>query len=207
MQSTELARQLEPGELHTWVVADYHQMIESGILTPNCPVELLEGRIVRMSPQRPFHASSVHRTNKYLSKLLGVGAASTQENRAEVRIQSPITLGDDSEPEPDIAVVFTDINEYADRHPAPKDIYLLIEVADTTLTKDRQLKSRIYAKNLVSEYWILDLQNRQVYIYRSPAGDKYQIELVLKSEENTSIQAFPDLTITLDALFPIRSSA
>jgi Uma2 family endonuclease len=185
MQSTELERQLEPEELYTWVVADYHQMIESGILTPNCPVELLEGRIIRISPQRPFHASSVHRTNKYLSKLLG--------NRAEVRIQSPITLGDDSEPESDIAVVSTDINEYADRHPAPKDIYLLIEVADTTLTKDRQLKSRIYAKNLVPEYWILDLQNRQVYIYRSPAGDKYQIELVLKSEENTSIQAFPDL--------------
>ncbi len=198
MQSTELERQLEPEELYTWVVSDYHQMIESGILTPNCPVELLEGRIIRMSPQRPFHASSVHRTNKYLSKLLG--------NRAEVRIQSPITLGDDSEPEPDIAVVSTDINEYADRHPAPKDIYLLIEVADTTLNKDRQLKSRIYAKNLVSEYWILDLQNRQVYIYRSPAGDKYQIELVLKSEENTLIQIFPDLAITLDALFPIHSS-
>ena len=198
MQSTELERQLEPEELYTWVVSDYHQMIESGILTPNCPVELLEGRIIRMSPQRPFHASSVHRTNKYLSKLLG--------NRAEVRIQSPITLGDDSEPEPDIAVVSTDINEYADRHPAPKDIYLSIEVADTTLTKDRQLKSRIYAKNLVPEYWILDLQNRQVYIYRSPAGDKYQIELVLKSQESTSIQAFPDLTIMLDDLFPIRSS-
>lgn len=198
MQSTELERQLEPEELYTWVVADYHQMIESGILTPNCPVELLEGRIIRMSPQRPFHASSVHRTNKYLSKLLG--------NRAEVRIQSPITLGDDSEPEPDIAVVSTDINEYADRHPAPKDIYLLIEVADTTLTKDRQLKSRIYAKNLVSEYWILDLQNRQIYIYRSPSGDKYQIELVLKSEDNALMQAFPDLSIVIEALFPIRSS-
>jgi Uma2 family endonuclease len=198
MQSTELERQLEPEELYTWVVADYHQMIESGILTPNCPVELLEGRIIRMSPQRPFHASSVHRTNKYLSKLLG--------NRAEVRIQSPITLGDDSEPEPDIAVVFTNINEYADRHPAPTDIYLLIEVADTTLTKDRELKSKIYAKNLVSEYWILDLQNRQVYIYRSPADDKYQIELILKSDENASIQAFSDLSIELDALFPIRSS-
>jgi Uma2 family endonuclease len=198
MQSTELERQLEPEELYTWVVADYHQMIESGILTPNCPVELLEGRILRISPQRPFHASSVHRTNKYLSKLLG--------NRAEVRIQSPITLGDDSEPEPDIAVVFTNINEYADRHPAPTDIYLLIEVADTTLTKDRELKSKIYAKNLVSEYWILDLQNRQVYIYRSPADDKYQIGLILKSDENASIQAFSDLSIELDALFPIRSS-
>jgi Uma2 family endonuclease len=198
MQSTELERQLEPEELYTWVVADYHQMIESGILTPNCPVELLEGRIIRMSPQRPFHASSVHRTNKYLSKLLG--------NRAEVRIQSPITLGDDSEPEPDIAVVFTNINEYADRHPAPTDIYLLIEVADTTLTKDRELKSKIYAKNLVSEYWILDLQNRQVYIYRSPADDKYQVELILKSDENASVQAFSDLSIELDALFPIRSS-
>lgn len=202
MQSTELA----PEELYAWVVSDYHQMIESGILTPNCPVELLEGRIIRMSPQRPFHASSVHRTNKYLSKLLGVGGASPQEIRAEVRIQSPITLGDDSEPEPDIAVVATDINEYADRHPAPKDIYLLIEVADTTLTKDRQLKSRIYAKNLVSEYWILDLQNRQVYIYRSPVGDRYQIELVLKDKENTAIQAFPDISIMLDALFPIRNS-
>jgi Uma2 family endonuclease len=198
MQSTELARQLEPEELYTWVVADYHQMIESGILTPNCPVELLAGRIIRISPQRPFHTSTVHRTNKYLSKLLG--------DRVEVRVQSPITLGNDSEPEPDLAVVSTNINEYADQHPTPTDIYLLIEVAETTLTKDRELKSRIYAKNLVSEYWILDLQNRQVYIYRSPAGDQYQTELILTSTENASIQAFPDLRIELDMLFPIRSS-
>jgi Uma2 family endonuclease len=192
----QLDQQSELEELHLWIVEDYHQMIEMGILTADSSVELLEGKIVRMSPQRPFHASSVHRCNKYLSKLLG--------DRAEVRVQLPVTLGDDSEPEPDIAVVCQDVDEYSYRHPEAKDIFLLIEVADSTFSKDRNLKSRIYAKNRVLEYWILDLQSRQVYVFRKPEGETYQIELLLKSQESTTLQAFLDVEIFLDFLFPVN---
>lgn len=182
-------------QLHLWSIADYHQMIEAGILTADNPVELLEGRIVCMSPQRPFHAACVQRSSNYLYEVL--------RGRAYIRVQLPVTLGHDSEPEPDIAVVCLNEDEYAYRHPNAKDIYLLIEVADTTLSGDRKQKSRIYAKNSVLEYWILDLQKRQVFVFRRPENAVYQEEFILKSEENMALLAFPEIAIALKSLFPV----
>ncbi len=190
----DLEQELEP-QMYLWTIADYHQMIEAGILGDGDRVELLEGKIVCMSPQRPFHASSVQRSSRLFFKLLG--------DLAEIRVQLPVTLGNKSEPEPDIAVVKFDANEYSLRHPESADIYLLIEVADSTITKDRNQKSRIYAKNQVLEYWILDLQRRQVYIFRQPEGQSYREQFVLSSSDTVSLQEFPDIAIALDALFPV----
>lgn len=196
MQATVIDSQSEfESQLHLWSIADYHQMIEAGILTINDPVELLEGRIIRMSPQRPFHASCVQRSGNYFYEVL--------RDRAYIRVQLPVTLGNDSEPEPDIAVVGFDADEYAHRHPGAKDTYLLIEVADTTLGSDRKQKSRIYAKNSILEYWILDLQKRQVFVFRRPENNVYQDEFLLKSEQSIALLAFPDLEISLEALFPV----
>ncbi|NUN63625.1 Uma2 family endonuclease [Pseudanabaena biceps] len=201
MQATvieaEIEQELEP-QIHLWTVADYHQMIEAGVLDEDDRVELLEGKIVCMSPQRPFHAASVQRSSRLLFKLLS--------DRAEIRIQLPVTLGNDSEPEPDIAVVRLDANEYSFRHPEAPDIYLLIEVADWTISKDRKQKARIYSKNQVLEYWILDLQKRQVYIFRQPDEGTYREELILNSTDTFNLQAFPDVAIALDALFPIKQN-
>jgi len=190
----DLEQELEP-QMHLWTIADYHQMIESGILDEDDRVELLEGKIVCMSPQRPFHASSVQRSSRLLFRLLG--------DLAEIRIQLPVTLGNKSEPEPDVAVVKLDVNEYSLRHPESVDIYLLIEVADSTITKDRKQKSIIYAKNQVLEYWILDLQRRQVYIFRQPEAQSYREQFVLSSSDTVTLQAFPDIAIALDAMFPV----
>lgn len=181
-------------QLHLWSISD-HQMIESGILTPDDPVELLAGRIVCMSPQRPFHDSCVQRSSNYLYEIL--------RDRAYIRIQLPVTLGYDSEPEPDIAVVRLDGDEYAYRHPDAEDIYLPIEVADTTLNKDRNQKSRIYAKNSILEYWILDPHKRQVFVFRRPENAVYQEEFILKSEESIMLLAFPEIAIAVESLFPI----
>jgi Uma2 family endonuclease len=198
MQATvsepQIDQELEP-QMHLWTIADYHQMIEAGILDEGDRVELLEGKIVCMSPQQPFHASSVQRSSNYLYETL--------KEKAYIRVQLPVTLGNKSEPEPDIAVVKLDANEYSLRHPASEDIYLLIEVADSTITKDRKHKSSIYAKNQVLEYWILDLQRRQVYIFRQPEAQSYREQLVLSSSDTASLQAFPDIAIALDALFPV----
>ncbi len=198
MQATvsepQIEQELEP-QMHLWTIADYHQMIESGILGEGDRVELLEGKIVCMSPQRPFHASSVQRSSRLLFRLLG--------DLAEIRVQLPVTLGNKSEPEPDIAIVKLDVNEYSLKHPKSEDIYLLIEVADSTITKDRKQKSSIYAKNQVLEYWILDLQRRQVYIFRQPEGQSYGEQFVLSSSDTVSLQAFPDIAIALDAMFPV----
>ena len=197
MQATvidvETEEELEP-QIRLWSIADYHQMIESGILDEDDRVELLEGKIVCMSPQRPFHAASVQRSSRLLFKLLG--------DRAEIRIQLPVILGDDSEPEPDVAVVRFDDNEYSFRHPEAADIYLLIEVADSTIAKDRQQKARIYAKNQVLEYWILDVQKRQVYVFRQPDDGIYGEQIVLSSSDRFAMQSFPDVAIALDLLFP-----
>ncbi len=195
MQATvlETQQELEP-QIHLWSIADYHQMIEARVLDEDDRVELLEGKIVCMSPQRPFHAASVQRSSRLLFKLLS--------DRAEIRIQLPVTLGNDSEPEPDVAVVRFDINEYSFRHPEASDIYLLIEVADWTISKDRKQKARIYGKNQVLEYWILDIQKRQVYVFRQPVDGSYREELILSSGDSFAMQAFPDVAIALESLFP-----
>ncbi len=194
MQATAIETEIEP-QIHLWTVADYHQMIEAGVLDEDDRVELLEGKIVCMSPQRPFHAASVQRSSRLLFKLLS--------DRAEIRVLLPIVLGNDSEPEPDIAVVKFDANEYSFRHPETADIYLLIEVADSTINKARKQKARIYGKNHVLEYWILDLQKRQVYIFRQPEDSIYREELILNSTDNVTLQAFPDVAIALESMFPI----
>ena len=199
MQATviETEQEQEP-QIHLWSIADYHQMIEAGVLDEDDRVELLEGKIVCMSPQRPFHAASVQRSANYLYEML--------RGKAYIRTQLPVILGNDSEPEPDIAVVRFDANEYSFRHPEVSDIYLLIEVADWTISKDRKQKARIYGKNQVLEYWILDLQKRQVYVFRQPEEGSYGEELILNSNDITAMQAFPDVEISLDVLFAIAQN-
>jgi Uma2 family endonuclease len=193
--NTEIEKELEP-QIRLWSIADYHQMIEAGILDEDDRVELLEGKIVCMSPQRPFHAASVQRSSRLLFQLLS--------DRAEIRVQLPVILGNDSEPEPDLAVVRFDADEYSFRHPEVPDIYLLIEVADSTIAKDRNQKARIYAKNRVLEYWILDLQKRQVYVFRQPEEGVYREKLILNSDDSITMQAFPDVAIALNDMFPMH---
>ena len=113
-----------------WTVDEYHRMIEAGILTTEDKVELLEGRIIQMSAQRPPHAATTQRIDRYFQNLL--------RGQADIRSQLPITLST-SEPEPDIAVVRIDPGGYADHHPAPNEILLLIEVAHTTLRQSDTL--------------------------------------------------------------------
>ena len=121
-----------------WSVEDYHLMIEAGILRDR-PVELLAGEIVESPPETPIHYNTARRDSKYLETLL--------EGVAEVRFKGPITLSD-SEPEPDIAIVRLPASIYRDRHPQVDDIFWIIEVAKTSLKKDLELKSTIYARCL-----------------------------------------------------------
>lgn len=195
--TTEIEQELET-QIRLWSIADYHQMIEAGILDEDDRVELWEGKIISKNRKSPIRASSIQRSSNFLLDLLG--------DRAEIRVQLPVILGNDSEPEPDLAVVKFDAHEYSFRHPEVADIYLLIEVADSTIAKDRKQKARIYAKNRVLEYWILDLQKRQVYVFRQPEENTYREELVLNSSDSIAMQAFPDVAITLDAMFPIAEN-
>lgn len=175
--------------LKRWSVEDYHRMITTGILTPADQVELLEGQIIEMVPQEPPHASTTDEGSDYLRGLLG--------NRAKVRSQLPITLTPDSEPEPDIAIVRIDPNRYRDRHPVPEDIFWVIEISDTTLSRDRNRKAKIYARAKIDEYWIVDLNQRRVTVYRHPEGEVYRVTQTLEATDTIAPLAFPDVGVQL----------
>ncbi len=154
--------------LARWNIDEYHQMIATGLLEER-HLELLQGDIVEMPPEGPEHAYLGTRTDKYLTRLLG--------DRAEVRQSHPITLSDHSEPEPDIAIVRPLGGEYRYRHPNAEEVFWLIEYANTSLAKDTDIKRKIYAENGIPEYWIADLQQHRLLIFRNPQSQ----ELTAKS--------------------------
>ena len=175
-----------------WTVEEYHRMIEAGILTEGDKIELLDGRIVEMSPQTPIHASTTQRSSDYIKQLLA--------GQAHVRMQLPITLAT-SEPEPDIAVVCIDPGAYRDHHPNQAEILLLIEVSYSTLQIDRREKALIYARANIAEYWILDVAAREAYIYRNPASGGYQSEIVVADNSVIRMLAFPEIEFSFSELF------
>jgi Uma2 family endonuclease len=175
-----------------WSVDEYHRMIAAGILTARDRVELLDGQIIEMAPQEPPHAAT---TSSFGNDFVFLFAG-----KAWVRQQLPITIAPNSEPEPDIAVVRIDPNRYRDRHPVAEDIYLLIEVSDSTLNYDRQRKAKVYAQAKILEYWVIDVNQRQVFVFREPQGGIYQIEQVLQVDAAIAPVAFPDVMIELSNL-------
>jgi Uma2 family endonuclease len=134
-------------------------MIETGILSPDDRVELLDGMIVDMNPILAPHTFSVERTRKNLERIVAKGWI--------VRPQQPISLVG-SEPEPDVVVARGADEDYVTRHPRPGEIALVVEVADTTLRRAREVKAAIYAAANLPEYWIVNLVDRQVEVYRHP---------------------------------------
>jgi Uma2 family endonuclease len=142
-------------------VARYQRMIETGILSAEDKVELLENYLVLKMPRNPRHDSSVQRSFRPLFGVLPAGW--------DIRMQMAVTLAD-SQPEPDIAIVRGSADDYETRHPGPADIGLLIEVADSSLLRDQRDKTRIYARGNIVCYWIINLVDRRVEVYTQPSG-------------------------------------
>jgi Uma2 family endonuclease len=142
-------------------VDQYHAIIRAGILTEDDPVELLEGWLVTKMPKNPRHSVVTQQAREALARVLPSGWS--------VNIQEPITTAD-SEPEPDIAVVRGERRQYLHHHPGPQDVSLVIEVADSSLQRDRTLKKRLYAAAGISVYWIVNLIDNQIEVYTDPSG-------------------------------------
>jgi Uma2 family endonuclease len=142
-------------------VDKYHEMIQTGILTADDPVELLEGWLVYKMPKNPPHRISVRLTQRALEAVVPAGWY--------VDTQEPITLID-SEPEPDVMIVRGDTRQYRDHHPGAADVALEVEVADTTLERDHGVKKAVYARAGVPVYWIINLIERVLEVYEEPAG-------------------------------------
>ncbi|MBD2328555.1 Uma2 family endonuclease [Alkalinema sp. FACHB-956] len=185
---------LEPTVLKRWTVQDYHRMSEVGILAPNERTELIAGHITLMVAKGTAHVTSLHLLANTLRDLLG--------STALIRTQDPIQLDDFSEPEPDLAIVKGNILDYADHHPCPRDVLLVVEVADSTLKQDCEIKDKLYAQAGIPEYWVLDLKNRQLHIFRNPTATSYTSHLILTEPNEVSPLEFPHLTLTLSDLLP-----
>ena len=176
-----------------WTIEQYHQLVNTGILDDR-RVELLDGDIAEMAPKGMPHAVYCGRTVKYLRNLLG--------DRAEIREAHPITLPNNSEPEPDVAIVRSPDTQYLDHHPYPEDIFWLIEYADSTLATDLNIKQRIYAQAGILEYWVVNLQASELVVFRGVGDDGYQTENKLTSGSISPL-SFPDLAVDVRRLFSI----
>jgi Uma2 family endonuclease len=176
-----------------WTIEEYHQLVATGLLDEK-RVELLAGIIVDMAPEGMPHAVYCSEAVEYLRSVLG--------DRAKVREAHPITLPNDSEPEPDIAIVRAPNRQYLTHHPYPQDIFWLVEYANTTLKKDLNDKKQVYAAAGIAEYWVVNLQTLELIVFRDRVIDTYQSETILAAG-NISPLSFPTIQIDVRKLFTI----
>ncbi|HEX8475086.1 MAG TPA: Uma2 family endonuclease [Pyrinomonadaceae bacterium] len=151
---------------HFFTVAEFERMGEAGILSQDARFELIEGEIIEISPIGSRHAACVKSLNKFLNRTVG--------DIAIVSIQDPIRLSDFSEPQPDVTLLRLRDDFYRNAHPRAEDVLLVIEVADTTLETDRQIKLPLYASAGVAEVWIVNLVDEQIETYAGLSGGAYQ---------------------------------
>ena len=187
---------IEPFPRHRLSVGDFHKMAEAGIFAPEDRIELIEGELVDMAPVGSAHASLID----YLTQAL---VAQTQKkNQAIVRVQSPVVLGDRSEPQPDIALLKPRKDFYRHAHPQARDILCLIEVADTSLVYDRDTKLPLYAKNGIVEVGLIVLGERRVEIYRLPhPGQRLYQDRQIHTRGQAALTGLDTVHIDVDALF------
>jgi Uma2 family endonuclease len=175
--------------VHRFTVEDYYRMAESGALAPDARVELLEGQIIDMMPIGPFHASVVKRL-LYLFGRLG-------EGRWIVDAQSPVRLNNRSEPQPDFVLLKPRSDFYQACHPAPEDVILLVEVADSSVLYDREDKRQAYARAGIIECWLVNLPERLVEVCREPSALGYGHVTTVRPGESLAPLVFPDASIAV----------
>ncbi len=174
-----------------WTLDEYHQIIEAGVLLDR-QVEFLNGEVIEMPPEGPEHAYRSTTSADLLRRKLG--------DRAWVRDAKPITLlGTASEPEPDIAVVEALGEVYVTRHPYPENVYLLIEYAYSSLAKDTDAKRKLYARSGIQDYWVINLKDRHVIVYRNPQNEDYQ-SVEMLTQGAIVLLAFPDVEISINSI-------
>lgn len=182
-----------PIQRHLLTVNDYHKMGEAGIFHEDDRLELIEGTLIDMAPIGSGHAGEVIRLNTVLNTAFS--------GRVLVSQQNPIRLGEHSEPQPDVAILRLREDFYRTSHPQPPDILLLIEVSDTTVRYDREIKIPLYARHGIPEVWLIDLQHEQVEIYRQPSVDGYRQILRPAKDERIAPALLPDTSLAISDLW------
>lgn len=169
-------------------------MGERGDIGPDERVELLDGELVAMPPMSPGHATAVRALTTALYRAVG--------GRASIGPQVAITLDPISEPQPDIMLNALSDERYWDAHPTAEETFLVVEVSKSTLAFDRGKKLRAYARCRVPEYWIVDLVNERVEVYRNPREQRYAKHVTVGRGEMVAPKAFPDALIAVDEILP-----
>lgn len=152
-------------------VEEYHKMGEVGILQEK-NIELINGEIIAMSPVGSKHLACVNKLNALLNTLLGT--------KAIVSVQNPIVASNLSEPEPDISLLTYRPDFYVNEVPHAKDVLLVIEVADTSVMYDREVKLPLYAESSIPEFWLINLEVNEIEVYWLPSGDAYKFRELLR---------------------------
>jgi len=173
-----------------FTVDEYHRMGDVGLLAEDDRVELIAGEIIEMTPIGSRHAVSVARLAMLFQERLG--------RRVVVWPQNPIRLGEHSEPQPDVALLRPELDSYASRLPGPEDVLLLVEVADSSLAYDRQIKLPLYASFGVREVWLVDLEAGAIEVYRQPGPSEYAVREVVRRGSAVAAEAVGGLTLRVD---------
>ncbi|GAP99351.1 Uma2 family endonuclease [Leptolyngbya sp. NIES-2104] len=175
-----------------FTVKQYHRMIETGILQEGDRVELIRGEIVEMAAIGTRHAAGVRRLNRLFYDKFG--------QQVLISPQNPVEVDEYSEPEPDIAVLRPRADFYVSAHPTPNDVFLLVEVSDSTIRYDRSVKIPLYAEDNITEAWIVDVNAELVEVYRQPSASGYQSLQTYRRGQSIELLAFPNVSITIDEI-------
>jgi len=182
-----------------WKRAEYDRLITSGFFQPGDPVELVGGQLIVAEPQGSYHFAAIRAVEETLRMAFGPGW--------DVRSQGPVALDEESEPEPDVAVVRGSFRDYVAEHPSRP--VLVVEVSESSLALDREHKGSLYARAGLADYWIVNLIDRVLEVYREPAQDpvatfgwRYGSAAVLGSDAPVSPLALPGVQIRVVDLFP-----
>lgn len=177
---------------HTWSRAEYERIVDAGGFAADSRVELLDGAIIDMSPQKSAHATAVGLVEEALRRCI--------TNGCHIRSQKPLALDDRSEPEPDVAVVPGQLRDYAHTHPGTA--LLIVEVADSSLAYDQTIKARAYARNGIADYWILNLCDRVLEVRRKADTQGYKERLQIAAGAQVVPLIAPECVIQVQDLLP-----
>jgi len=181
---------------HRITVDEYHRMAEVGLLAVDARVELVEGEIIDMAPIGNAHRSVVVQLNRLLTRAVG--------DEGIVLVQDAVRLNNRSEPQPDLAILKPRKDFYAGKFPAPGDVILLIEVSDTTLKYDREIKVPLYARTEIPEVWLFDLTSSRVHFFRKPAGGAYLETASTQQPGITALSSLPGVSVDLSGVLIAR---
>jgi Uma2 family endonuclease len=182
-----------------FTIDEYHRLAELGFLSENDRVELIRGEIIQMSAKGTRHTTCCRNLLRELAILVA--------ERAELQCQDPIVLPANSEPEPDFTILRKRADNYLSGHPTPPDVLLVIEIADSTLKYDQEIKMPLYAEAGISEYWIFNLIDNHLEAYSEPYQELqgkfgYSIRRIILPNQVVPLPYFPDLSLDLFKVFP-----